>query len=120
MQLFIIQKNYIAFYAHVGTSPHKKQYIYEQKKQFRKNQETEINSPVISGTVVKSKFMGVKPLNKSLPKITNHMFERKLRMMRADLFSLLSCCQAEEFFKTPREAEIIKNAVIKYVETENV
>lgn len=40
-------------------------------------------------------------------------------MLRADIFSLLSICQAEEIFKSPRDSEIIKNSVIKYLESEN-
>ena len=47
------------------------------------------------------------------------MFERKLRMLRADLFTLLSICQADEFFKSPRDSEIIKNSIIKYLESED-
>jgi hypothetical protein len=68
--------------------------------------------------VVNSKHFGVKALHHSLPKITNQMFDRRLRMMRADMFALLSVSQTEEFFKTPAEAEMVKNAVVQYLESE--
>lgn len=45
-------------------------------------------------------------------------FNRKLRMLRADLFSLISTTQISEFFSDGETINIIKNTIINYVEGE--
>ena len=68
---------------------------------------------MICGTVVnyKSDRIG----DKAAPRISNASFKRKLRMIRADLFSLLCVSESCEFFKTARDSQVVKDAVLKYL-----
>jgi len=46
-------------------------------------------------------------------------FERKLRMLRAPLFSLLQICQSKEFAKNARQTKVLKDGTIKYLQYES-
>lgn len=50
--------------------------------------------------------------------ITNLTYDRKLRMMRADLFSILSCCTNSDFIDKAEVSQIIKKRVVKFLEWE--
>ena len=63
-------------------------------------------APIICGTIV----------NKGH---NQGRFERKLRMLRAPLFSLLQICQSKEFAKNARETKVLKEGVMKYLPYES-
>ena len=71
---------------------------------------------MICGTVVKDNYEHFKPSNQL--RICNDQFKRKLRMLRADLIALLSISQSSEFFKKAKDSNIVKSAVIKFLQTE--
>ena len=59
-------------------------------------------APIICGTVV----------NKS---VTDQQFSRKLKMIKAPLFVLLSICQSDDFVtRTKKQPFYLKRGVIKY------
>ena len=45
-------------------------------------------------------------------------FNRKLRMVRADVFALLSISTTGEFFSDPQKSSVIKKSVLKFLEGE--
>lgn len=53
------------------------------------------------------------------PKVTNMTFHRKLRMMRADVFALLSISMQNMFFKNIEDSDIVKSACLKFLEGED-
>jgi hypothetical protein len=66
---------------------------------------------MICGTVVNSKFDGDK---QDLRMKNNAVFARKLRMMRADLFTCLSISQSGMFFKKKEDTTALKKSILKY------
>ena len=57
-------------------------------------------TPLICGTVVIDRDECIKFARTSTNPITNMTFERKLRMIRADIFTLLSLSNNDRIFKT--------------------
>jgi hypothetical protein len=43
-------------------------------------------------------------------------YERKLRMLRSDLYALLSVTQSRYFCKSQKNSEVIKNGIIQFTE----
>jgi len=72
-----------------------------------------ISSPMICGTVVNYKSEGVG--GGGAARISNASFKRKLRMIRADLFALLCVSETSDFLRTGRDAQVVKDAVLKYL-----
>lgn len=72
-----------------------------------------MTTPLLFGTPVRNlrRFSGS-------DKITDITFDRKLRMMRADLFTLLSCSTNSEFISEAKDTIAIKKSVIKFLEGE--
>ena len=68
-----------------------------------------MTTPLIFGTPVRSSQQYVKTSN-----ITDLTFERKLRMVRVDLFALMSCCQNSEFIKDANETMTIKKSLYNF------
>jgi len=46
-------------------------------------------------------------------------FRRKLRMMRADIFTLLSISMNKDFIKSAGDSKILKLAILKFLEGED-
>lgn len=72
---------------------------------------------MICGTFVQQ--MPVGAVQSGTPKINNMTFHRKLRMMRADVFALLSISMQNLFFKKVEDSEIVKTACLKFMEGED-
>ena len=67
-------------------------------------------TPLIFGTVVKpSDKMQI-----DLKQDNNLSFDRKLRMVRADLFALLSCCTNKELINDAKDTIAIKKALYNF------
>ena len=75
-----------------------------------------MTTPLICGTLVRELIDGEKPTN--VGSITNMTFNRKLRMMRADIYSILSISTDSNFFNEPNHQSIVKVAVLKFLEGE--
>lgn len=76
-----------------------------------------MTTPLICGSVVRNK--SIEKMNFGAnQKITNLSFDRKLRMMRADLFSLFSCTMDGSFIKKAHNSQILKKSLIKFLESE--
>jgi len=76
-----------------------------------------MTTPLICGTMVHDTVEGIKTCDLG-NSITNMTFNRKLRMLRADLFTLISTTQISEFFSEGESAGIVKNIIINFVEGE--
>ena len=63
--------------------------------------------------------MPVGAVQSGTPKINNMTFHRKLRMMRADVFSLLSISMQNMFFRNVQDSEIVKSACLKFIDGED-
>jgi len=75
-----------------------------------------MTTPLICGTLVRdqSEYEKVGGQNR----INNLTFNRKLRMMRADVFALLSISTNSDFIADPADSQVIKTAVLKFLEGE--
>jgi len=87
---------------------------YNLKYSFDNRTGKKMTTPLIFGTPIKEEKYDVKLKNPS----KNMRFNRKLRMIRADIFTLLSISINSGFFKEPMDAAIIKKACIKFLEGE--
>lgn len=83
-----------------------KKILNELAYQYKKDYLTyRTSTPLISGTVVTSKN-------------NQGIFERKLKMLRAPIFSLLAVCQCKEFADKEKQVETVKNGIIRYLKTD--
>jgi len=55
-----------------------------------------VTTPLICGTIVNDEIRGGVKLDLE-PGINNMTFNRKLRMMRADIFTILNICSSKDF-----------------------
>ena len=75
-----------------------------------------MTTPLIAGTIVRATYDQVCP--QKMARINNLTFTRKLRMIRADVYTLLSKSESSDFFKAPSKQKTIKNSVMKFLEGE--
>ena len=76
-----------------------------------------MNTPLICGTVVKNKK--IEKMNVGgKQKISNLTFDRKLRMIRADIFALLSCSMNSSFIRNATLSQLLKKTIYKFMESE--
>jgi len=76
-----------------------------------------MTTPLIFGTVVDDDVNFEKKAG-NYSKISNMTFDRKLRMMRADVYALLSVSTDANFFKEHHQPQIVKKSVLKFLEGE--
>ncbi len=76
----------------------------------------QMTTPIICGTMIRNNKL--QKLRSDEKRITNITFHRKLRMMRADMFSLLCLATNSDFIKHPHTTTVIKKGVIKFIESE--
>jgi len=71
---------------------------HEYKLKYAQDSKTrkKMTTPLICGTIVEDDWQGLKLNDKK--SITNMTFNRKLRMIRADVFALLSLSTDSNFF----------------------
>ena len=75
-----------------------------------------MTTPLICGSVVKNN--SIESLTGGSAKITNLTFDRKLRMMRADIFALLYCSMNSSFIQKADTSQLIKKSLVKFLESE--
>jgi len=75
-----------------------------------------MTTPLLCGTLVNGEPEGL--LGADRKRITNLTFDRKLRMMRADVFALLGISTDSNFFSEPPPSLFIQQAVRKFLEGE--
>lgn len=85
---------------------------YSQDSKTRKPMTT----PLICGTLVREQLEGEKLIGEK--NITNMTFNRKLRMMRADVYSLVSISTDSSFFAEAQHQQLVKVAALKFLEGE--
>lgn len=66
----------------------------------------DIYTPIICGSVVNG--------TSQIYPFTRMGFERKLRLMRVELFTVLLICQTQAFVKSLQESEILMQGVTEY------
>lgn len=76
-----------------------------------------MTTPLICGSIVKDNKVDSVWSERS-QKITNLSFNRKLRMMRADVFSLYCCSMNSDFIKKPSVTHALKKSILKFLEGE--
>jgi len=76
-----------------------------------------MTTPLICGTVIRGHLEGLRS-EKALHNIPNMAFNRKLRMMRADVFALLSISTTSDVIGDPKHSQTIKAAALKFLEGE--
>lgn len=76
----------------------------------------QVRTPLICGTFINAHCDGARPPHQS--QISNMSFDRKLRMMRADLYALLSISTMTDFFSEPLKTTTIKQGILKFLEGE--
>ena len=75
-----------------------------------------MTTPLICGSIIRDKT--IEGNCHGLPKISNLTFDRKLRMIRADIFALFSCTMNGHFIKRASVAQLIKKTLNKFLESE--
>lgn len=88
---------------------------YKLKHSLEKKNLRKVKTPLICGTVVTDRDESVKVARTSTNPITNMTFDRKLRMIRADLFALLSITTHGGIFKTYEQQAIMKKQIINFL-----
>lgn len=76
-----------------------------------------VTTPLICGTIVKDEIRGGIKLDLE-PGINNMTFNRKLRMMRADVFALLNVCGSKDFIHKQDLTHQIKKGCLKFLHGE--
>lgn len=76
-----------------------------------------MQTPLICGTFVEQEAIGA--VQSGSRKANNLTFHRKLRMMRADVFALLSISMQNNFFRNVEDSDIVKSACLKFLEGED-
>ena len=76
-----------------------------------------VTTPLICGTIVKEEVRGGIKLDLE-PGINNMSFIRKLRMIRADIFTLLGVCESSDFIHQEHHIYHIKKGCIKFLHGE--
>ena len=74
-------------------------------------------TPLIMGSIVSEQVLGHDECHNHL---CNMSFNRRLRMMRADLHALLSISINSDFFENPKDSQVVKMAICKFLEGENL
>ena len=92
---------------------------YKLKHSLEKENLKKIKTPLICGTIVTDRDESIKVTRTSTNPITNMTFDRKLRMIRADVFALLSLTTHGGIFKTLDQQSYLKRQILKFLASEN-
>ena len=97
----------------------RKDYILNYSLDCKQN--VKMSTPLIFGTPVNSKSCSSNKIcgnNLHFKSMDYINFSRKLRMIRADIFSLLSISMSDQFFEQSEDSEAIKRGILKFLESE--